>query len=87
MEPEYVRLRYVWGLVAFIMILLFSFWVVTLRDSFRTPSDAEMQPIKGAIPSSANDLQKDSQSINQMVDGAKSLSSEGLNGLVPANGQ
>jgi len=86
-EPEYVRLRYVWGLVAFIMILLFSFWVATLRDSFRPPSDAEAQPIKGAIPSSATDLQKDGQSIRQMVDGAQSLSAEGLSGSVPANGQ
>jgi hypothetical protein len=86
-QPEHVRLRYVWGLVAFIMLLLFSFWVVTLRDSFRVPSQDEIRPIRDAIPPATADLQKNGQSIKQMVDGAQSLSQEGLAGSVPVSGQ
>ncbi len=76
-EPEHVRLRYVWGLVAVVMVLVFSFWVMTLRDSLRSSdTDDDIQALKDSLPSSAQDLQSDSQSVKQMVDDVQSLSNE-----------
>ncbi len=78
-EPEHVRLRYVWGLVAVVMVLVFSFWVMTLRDNLRSSdTDADIQTLKDSLPSSAKDLQSDSQSVKQIIDEAQSLSNEGV---------
>lgn len=86
-EPEHVRLRYVWGAVAVVMVFLFLFWIMTLRDGFRSSDASDMQAIKDAIPSSAKDLEKKGQSIQQTVDGVKSLSGEGMTGTTRGNGR
>lgn len=43
-EPEHVRVRYVWGAVGIVMVLIFGLWVITLRDSFRkaAPTDSQL---------------------------------------------
>lgn len=77
-EPEHVRLRYVWGAVAVIMILLFLFWVMMLRDGFRNSTQADSKAIKDVIPPTAGSLVKEGQSIGQMVGDAQSFAGEGL---------
>lgn len=34
-KPENIRIRYVWGSVAVVMLVVISVWVVNLRESFR----------------------------------------------------
>lgn len=77
-EPEHVRIRYVWGAVLVVMVLVFSLWIVTLRDSFRSTDTSDTETLKSAVPSSLKGLEEDGQSIKRMIDDAKSLSEEGM---------
>ncbi|NTW46023.1 MAG: hypothetical protein HGB18_03125 [Candidatus Moranbacteria bacterium] len=62
-EPEHVRVRYVWAMVAVVMTMIVLLWVVTLRDSLRKsiPADADTLR-KSAAPTVFGDTEEDSAS-------------------------
>ncbi len=79
-EPEHVRTRYVWIAVAIVMSLIFMFWVVSLRDSFKRSSEKDAKALRTVVPSSVTDLKDQGQSVMRDLDEAKSLYEEGLSG-------
>jgi hypothetical protein len=81
-EPEFVRVRYVWAAVAVVMVLIFSFWVMTLRSGFRASAPADVKSIQDAIPASMKDIESQGESISDMMNASESLSDEGVGGSV-----
>ncbi len=59
-KPESVRLRYVWGLVAGIMIVIFFGWIMGLRAGFRaaSPSD-DIRSVQDSFSASGTDRSAD----------------------------
>lgn len=50
-EPEYVRLRYVWGLVAVVMLIVLFVWITNLRENFRNSDPAsDIETMREALP-------------------------------------
>ncbi|NTW89406.1 MAG: hypothetical protein HGB37_00645 [Candidatus Moranbacteria bacterium] len=78
-EPEHVRVRYVWGSVLIVMVLLFSFWIMTLRSGLRAMAPADTKAIQQSIPSSIREIENQGQSITQMIE-STTLTDEGVPG-------
>lgn len=50
-EPEHVRIRYVWGMVAMVMVIVFFVWITNLRESFRTSGTGDdIETIRETLP-------------------------------------
>jgi hypothetical protein len=81
-KPESVRIRYVWGSVSVVMVLIFLFWIVTLRSGFKASAPDDVKSIQEAIPASMKDIEAQGESISSMMEATKSFSSEGANGSI-----
>lgn len=74
-KPESVRIMYVWGMVASVMVLVVFIWIFTLREN-----------LASAVPSSAIDSSQDTiQRKDTQVGGEKpslqeSFGAEGVTG-------
>lgn len=79
-EPEHVRVRYVWGSVLIVMVLLFAFWIMTLRSGFQAAIPSDSKSVRETIPASIKDIENQGNSITQMMDSTTSLKSEGVSG-------
>lgn len=78
-EPEQIRVRYVWGAVLTVMVLIFLFWIMTLRSGLRAMAPADTKAIQQSIPSSIREIENQGQSITQMIE-STTLTDEGVPG-------
>jgi uncharacterized membrane protein YvbJ len=72
-KPEHIRMRYVWGGVAIVMILIFIIWLFSLQETFKsTKKETEsftdlrekIEDQKKSMPSLENLLQNDNKSTS-----------------------
>lgn len=80
LEPEHIRLRYVWGAVSISMLFILAIWIFSMGSLFQGKKD-DLNQEDSSIPNitqQLQDLKQQAPSIKDFQD--QSLASEGING-------
>lgn len=56
-QPEYMRVRYVWGCVAVSMFIIFILWIFSIASMFADEKKNSNQTTTGVVPSMDEQLQ------------------------------
>ena len=68
-KPEHVRMRYVWGCVIASILVIFSFWVFSLKNNFNKFNNSD---------------KSSSSPLSDLTSGFKEITTEGKDSLNPS---
>lgn len=80
LQPESVRLRYVWGSVIFCMLIIVAIWIFSLSVMFRSQKNnaAPENSDTGNIAKQLQDLKQQAPSLKNYTEQSLTTNSEGV---------
>jgi len=80
LEPEHIRLRYVWGSVAISMIFILAIWIFSIGSLFQGDKNTENKGVdnKPGITEQLQTLKQQAPSIKNLTDQTTGAASEGV---------
>ncbi|MDD5397055.1 MAG: hypothetical protein PHW24_03270 [Candidatus Moranbacteria bacterium] len=79
LQPEHVRMRWVWGSVTFCMLIIFAIWIFSISAMFRNQKNVTEQASDGSgIAQQLKDLQSQTPSLKDYAQQALPAGNEGI---------
>lgn len=79
LEPEHIRLRWVWGAVAVSMFFILAIWIFSINSLFKEENTPNQEASKAVdITQQLQTLKAQAPSIKDLTDQSKSIGSEGI---------
>lgn len=79
LEPEHVRLRYVWGSVIVSMFFIFAIWIFSITTLFKSKTDSRgKSSVDSSLSTQLQNIQQQAPSLKDFTETSLNIGNEGV---------